>query len=116
MASVSQRPPDARQHASVHWQRFSVPYEYPVHFTERIFDPANPVLADTGSNGRVRGSRSRARRAPMRLPSVQPAGGFHCFGDPVASDEKRDTAAGGCVTRFDKADVEIKHGKAKILY
>ncbi len=50
MASVSQRPPDARQHASVHWQRFSVPYAYPVHFTERIFDPANPVLADTLSS------------------------------------------------------------------
>ncbi len=47
MAFVSQRPPGARQHTSVHWQRFSVPYEYPVHFTERLFDPANPVLVET---------------------------------------------------------------------
>jgi 3-dehydroquinate synthase len=27
-------------------QRFTVTYEYPVHFTERLFDPANPILAD----------------------------------------------------------------------
>lgn len=33
--------------ASTHWQRFSVPYEYPVYFTENLFDPANPVLRDT---------------------------------------------------------------------
>jgi 3-dehydroquinate synthase len=32
---------------SVSWvQRFSVSYEYPVHFTERLFESANPVLAD----------------------------------------------------------------------
>jgi 3-dehydroquinate synthase len=28
-------------------QRFSVPYEYPVAFTERLFDPGNPLLAET---------------------------------------------------------------------
>ncbi len=28
-------------------QRFSVAYEYPVVFTSRLFDPANPVLAET---------------------------------------------------------------------
>jgi 3-dehydroquinate synthase len=27
-------------------QRFTVAYEYPVHFTERLFEPANPLLAD----------------------------------------------------------------------
>ncbi len=32
--------------ASVYWQRFSVPYEYPVHFTEDLFDPDNPTLRD----------------------------------------------------------------------
>jgi len=32
---------------TVHWQRFAVAYEYPVCFTERLFDPANPVLVDT---------------------------------------------------------------------
>jgi len=28
------------------WQRFSVPYEFPVAFTSGLFDPANPLLAD----------------------------------------------------------------------
>ncbi len=28
-------------------QRFSVPFEYPVSFTRGLFDPGNPVLADT---------------------------------------------------------------------
>ncbi len=31
---------------AVHWQRFSVPFEYPVYFTENLFDPENPVLRD----------------------------------------------------------------------
>ena len=31
---------------TVHVQRFTVAYEYPVYFTERLFDPANPVLVD----------------------------------------------------------------------
>jgi 3-dehydroquinate synthase len=30
----------------VHWQRFAVPFEYPVYFTEAVFDPDNPVLAE----------------------------------------------------------------------
>jgi 3-dehydroquinate synthase len=29
-----------------HWQRFSVPYEFPVVFTEGVFDPENPALRD----------------------------------------------------------------------
>jgi len=28
------------------WQRFSVPFAFPVAFTEAVFDPANPVLLD----------------------------------------------------------------------
>lgn len=32
--------------ASIHWQRFSVPYEFPVVFTEHVFDPENPALRD----------------------------------------------------------------------
>ena len=32
--------------STVHLQRFTIAYEYPVHFTERVFDPANPVLVD----------------------------------------------------------------------
>jgi 3-dehydroquinate synthase len=31
---------------AVYLQRFVVPYEYPVCFTERLFDPSNPLLAD----------------------------------------------------------------------
>ena len=31
---------------TAHWQRFSVPYEYPVYFTEKLFDPENTVLCD----------------------------------------------------------------------
>ena len=31
---------------ATHWQRFSVPYEFPVVFTEGVFDPENPVLRD----------------------------------------------------------------------
>ena len=44
--------PDTRtaqsQHhaADTHWQRFSVPYEFPVVFTEGVFDPDNPALHD----------------------------------------------------------------------
>ena len=29
------------------WQRFSVPFEFPVAFGEGLLDPANPLLADT---------------------------------------------------------------------
>lgn len=32
---------------TVSWQRFSVPYEYPVHFTDKLFSPENPVLLQT---------------------------------------------------------------------
>jgi 3-dehydroquinate synthase len=31
---------------STHWQRFSVPYDFPVVFTEGVFDPENPALRD----------------------------------------------------------------------
>ncbi|MGH8720721.1 MAG: 3-dehydroquinate synthase [Burkholderiales bacterium] len=31
---------------TTHWQRFAVPYEFPVVFTEGVFDPENPALRD----------------------------------------------------------------------
>ena len=31
---------------AMHVQRFAVAYEYPVYFTERLFDPSNPVLTE----------------------------------------------------------------------
>jgi 3-dehydroquinate synthase len=31
---------------TAHVQRFAVAYEYPVYFTERLFDPSNPVLLE----------------------------------------------------------------------
>lgn len=33
--------------SAVHVQRFTISYEYPVYFTERVFSPNNPVLKDT---------------------------------------------------------------------
>jgi 3-dehydroquinate synthase len=35
-----------RGQTTVHVQRFTVEYQYPVYFTERLFDPVNPVLAE----------------------------------------------------------------------
>lgn len=35
-----------RARTTTAWQRFSVPYEFPVVFTEDVFDPANPALRD----------------------------------------------------------------------
>lgn len=32
--------------SEVHWQRFSVAYDYPIAFTREIFSPDNPLLAD----------------------------------------------------------------------
>jgi 3-dehydroquinate synthase len=37
----------AIQRSNVHWQRFSVPFEYPVVFTSNIFEPGNTALIDT---------------------------------------------------------------------
>jgi 3-dehydroquinate synthase len=31
---------------TTHWQRFAVPYEFPVVFTEGVFDPGNPALRE----------------------------------------------------------------------
>jgi 3-dehydroquinate synthase len=36
----------AQSRAATHWQRFSVPYEFPVVFTEGVFDPENPALRE----------------------------------------------------------------------
>ncbi len=38
------RPAQAR--SATQWQRFSVPYEFPVVFTEGVFDPDNPALRE----------------------------------------------------------------------
>ena len=38
---------DTAARGDVHWQRFSVPYAYPVCFTDGLFAPDNPVLRDT---------------------------------------------------------------------
>jgi 3-dehydroquinate synthase len=35
-----------RGQTTVHVQRFTVDYQYPVYFTERLFDPVNPILAE----------------------------------------------------------------------
>lgn len=36
----------AQARTATHWQRFSVPYEFPIVFTEGVFDPENPALRD----------------------------------------------------------------------
>lgn len=38
--------PKVENNATVHWQRFTVPYEFPVCFTENLFEPENSVLRD----------------------------------------------------------------------
>jgi 3-dehydroquinate synthase len=38
---------EAPARSDVVLQRFAVPYEFPVAFTEHLFDPANPLLAET---------------------------------------------------------------------
>jgi 3-dehydroquinate synthase len=35
------------QNGELIWQRFSVPYEFPVAFSQGLFEPANSLLADT---------------------------------------------------------------------
>jgi len=49
MADLSKRSVNepAQFATSCHRQSFSVAYHYPVYFTERLFDPANPVLIET---------------------------------------------------------------------
>ena len=39
--------PNPEANSTVVAQRFPVAYEYPVAFTEHVFDPGNPLLADT---------------------------------------------------------------------
>lgn len=46
MPPIVEGPESPNVQTGVHWQRFSVPYEYPVYFTEALFDPNNPVLVD----------------------------------------------------------------------
>jgi 3-dehydroquinate synthase len=43
-AAPDAAPPGGR--ADIAWQRFSVPFDYPVAFTRGLFAPANPLLAD----------------------------------------------------------------------
>ena len=38
---------EVRAESKVYWQRFAVPFEYPVHFTEGVFEPDNLVLVET---------------------------------------------------------------------
>ena len=40
----------SKQAGHVHWQDFQVRFHFPVHFTERLFDPANTTLIDVISS------------------------------------------------------------------
>jgi 3-dehydroquinate synthase len=46
MESTSTRPLAAPVESAVYLQRFSVDYQYPVYFTENLFDPDNPALVE----------------------------------------------------------------------
>jgi 3-dehydroquinate synthase len=37
---------ESASRTAIHWQRFAVPFEYPVVFTEGVFDPENCALRD----------------------------------------------------------------------
>lgn len=47
MATLANRPEATAKAGDLVWQRFSVPFEFPVAFTEGLFDPANPTLIDS---------------------------------------------------------------------
>ncbi len=49
MAQLQLTLEQSRHETTVAWQRFSVPYEFPVVFTQGLFEPENPVLRDTVS-------------------------------------------------------------------
>ncbi|WP_251978885.1 3-dehydroquinate synthase [Salinicola avicenniae] len=42
--------------ADIHWQHFSVPFDYPVAFTREVFSPDNPLLAELVSRRDPNGS------------------------------------------------------------
>ncbi len=44
---MSQTNPEEQTNTTTAWQRFSVPYEFPVCFTSGLFEPGNPLLRDT---------------------------------------------------------------------
>jgi 3-dehydroquinate synthase len=46
MASKTSLMDQPRVDDAVYWQEFSVPFRYPVHFTEGLFDPENTLLAE----------------------------------------------------------------------
>ena len=46
MTTQPKAPPAQTATAEIAWQRFSVPFDFPVAFTRGLFDPANPLLAD----------------------------------------------------------------------
>ena len=49
MPPIVEDPESPAVKTGVYRQRFTVPYEYPVYFTESLFDPGNPVLVDVVS-------------------------------------------------------------------
>ena len=46
MTTTDQKTSPALDTHDIAWQRFSIPYDFPVAFTRGIFDPANTLLAD----------------------------------------------------------------------
>ncbi|SHE87330.1 3-dehydroquinate synthase [Modicisalibacter ilicicola DSM 19980] len=46
LSRSSEKGVEGEQRTSIHWQRFSVPFEYPVAFTRNLFSPDNPLLVE----------------------------------------------------------------------
>jgi 3-dehydroquinate synthase len=46
MGNDLRQEPQEQAQSAIHWQRFAVAYEFPVVFTENLFDPGNPVLRE----------------------------------------------------------------------
>jgi 3-dehydroquinate synthase len=94
------------------WQRFSVPYEYPVAFTRRLFDPGNPLLADMLAR-REPDRRHRAlvflddnlaRARPDLAPAIEAYAAAH--GDRMALAAPVETLPGGEKIKTELAWIE----------
>ena len=46
MTSVDQQVADGVSETEISWQRFAVPFDYPVAFTRGLFNAGNPLFAD----------------------------------------------------------------------
>ncbi len=96
----------------VHWQRFSVPYEYPVAFTRGLFAPKNALLADVLAL-REPDKRHKclvyvddglARAAPSLIPAITRY--FEAHGNRMALLAPPETVTGGEAIKRELTHIE----------